>query len=188
MTLGACPVLAVSALTGAGLDELQACLVPNRTAVLLGSSGVGKSTIVNALAGEELLATQEVRADDQEGRHTTTHRELIVLASGGIVLDTPGMRELQLWDADLGQTFGDVEEIAALPFLRLRPREEPGCAVGRPSPTAPRRPPVGELREAPARAAGARGTAQPPPATGAGPPVQDSGTAATLEGPVILDA
>jgi ribosome biogenesis GTPase len=130
VTLGACPVLAVSAITGEGLDELVPLLAPNRTAVLLGSSGVGKSTIVNALAGEELLATQEVRADDHEGRHTTTHRELIVLPAGGIILDTPGMRELQLWDADLGQTFGDVEGIAAsCRFSDCAHESEPGCAV-----------------------------------------------------------
>jgi ribosome biogenesis GTPase len=130
VTLGACPLLLVSAVTGEGLDELLPLLAPNRSAVLLGSSGVGKSTIVNALAGEELLATQEVRADDQEGRHTTTHRELIVLSAGGIILDTPGMRELQLWDADLGQTFGDVEEIAATcRFSDCGHESEPGCAV-----------------------------------------------------------
>ena len=115
-------MLAVSALTGAGLDGCCTCFEGNRTAVLLGSSGVGKSTIVNALVGEELLATQEVREDDQRGRHTTTHRELILLPTGGVVLDTPGIRELQLWDADLEQTFGDVEEIARrCRFSRLRP-------------------------------------------------------------------
>jgi len=130
VTLGACPLLAISVYTGDGLDELLELLAPNRTAVLLGSSGVGKSTIVNALAGEELLATQEVRADDQEGRHTTTHRELIVLPAGGVILDTPGMRELQLWEADLGQTFGDVEEIAArCRFADCAHEHEPGCAV-----------------------------------------------------------
>src|SRR5262249_1953180 len=95
VTLGSCPVLAVSAKTGEGLDALTAWFEPNKTAVLLGSSGVGKSTIVNALVGEELLATQEVRADDQMGRHTTTRRELILLPAGGVVLDTPGIRELQ---------------------------------------------------------------------------------------------
>ena len=130
VTLGACPTIAVSAPTHTGLDELRAQLVPNRTAVLLGSSGVGKSTLVNALAGEELLATQEVRADDHQGRHTTSHRELIVLAAGGVVLDTPGMRELQLWDADLEQTFGDVEEIARrCRFSDCAHDQEPGCAI-----------------------------------------------------------
>jgi len=130
ITLGACPVYAVSALTGEGLDTLRPHFEPNRTAVLLGSSGVGKSTIVNALAGQELLATQEVRADDQRGRHTTTHRELILLRGGGVVLDTPGIRELQLWDADLEQAFGDVEEIARrCRFSDCAHDREPGCAI-----------------------------------------------------------
>jgi ribosome biogenesis GTPase len=130
VTLGSCPVLAVSAKTGQGLDALLAWFEPNKTAVLLGSSGVGKSTIVNSLVGEELLATQEVRADDQMGRHTTTRRELILLPTGGVVLDTPGIRELQLWDADLEQTFGDVEEIARrCRFGDCNHDREPGCAI-----------------------------------------------------------
>jgi ribosome biogenesis GTPase len=130
ITLGSCPALAVSAKTGAGLSELRPWLEPNRTAVLLGSSGVGKSTIVNALAGEELLATNEVREDDHAGRHTTTHRELIILAAGGVILDTPGIRELQLWDADLEQTFADVEEIALnCRFSDCNHDQEPGCAI-----------------------------------------------------------
>lgn len=130
VTLGSCPTVGVSARTGAGLDELRPWFDPNRTAVLLGSSGVGKSTIVNALVGEELLATQEVREDDHRGRHTTTHRELIVLPTGGVVLDTPGIRELQLWDADLEQTFGDVEEIARrCRFSDCNHDREPGCAI-----------------------------------------------------------
>jgi ribosome biogenesis GTPase / thiamine phosphate phosphatase len=129
-TLGSCPVHAVSARTGVGLDGLRSYFDGNRTAVLLGSSGVGKSTLVNALVGEELLATQEVREDDHRGRHTTTRRELIVLPDGGIVLDTPGIRELQLWDADLEQTFGDVEEIARrCRFSDCAHAGEPGCAV-----------------------------------------------------------
>ena len=129
-TLGSCPVQAVSARTGEGIDELRAWFDGNRTAVLLGSSGVGKSTIVNALVGEELLATQEVRADDQMGRHTTTRRELIMVPTGGVVLDTPGIRELQLWDADLEQTFGDVEEIARrCRFSDCNHDTEPGCAI-----------------------------------------------------------
>ena len=130
VTLGSCPVLAVSARTGAGLDRMLTWFEGNRTAVLLGSSGVGKSTIVNALAGEELLATQEVREDDQRGRHTTSHRELILLPTGGVVLDTPGIRELQLWDADLEQTFGDVEALAHLcRFSDCAHDQEPGCAI-----------------------------------------------------------
>ena len=130
ITLGSCPALAVSAKTGARLDQLRPWLEPNRTAVLLGSSGVGKSTIVNALAGAELLATKEVREDDHRGRHTTSHRELIVLEAGGVILDTPGIRELQLWDADLEQTFADVDEIAAnCRFSDCNHDQEPGCAI-----------------------------------------------------------
>lgn len=129
-TRGACPVLTVSARTAQGLDEVRALFGENKTAVLFGSSGVGKSTIVNALAGEELLATQEVREDDHRGRHTTSHRELIMLEGGGVILDTPGIRELQLWDADLEQTFGDVEEIARrCRFSDCAHDSEPGCAV-----------------------------------------------------------
>ena len=130
VTMGSCAALAVSAKSGEGLEGIRPFLDPNRTAVLLGSSGVGKSTIVNALAGEELLATQEVREDDQRGRHTTSHRELIVLSEGGVVLDTPGIRELQLWDADLEQTFGDIEEIARrCRFSDCAHDQEPGCAI-----------------------------------------------------------
>ncbi len=130
VTLGACPALGVSVVTGEGLDEVRGWLSDNRTAVLLGSSGVGKSTLVNALVGSELIATQEVRADDQRGRHTTTRRELIVLPGGGVILDTPGMRELQLWDADLEQTFSDVEAVALrCRFTDCEHDSEPGCAV-----------------------------------------------------------
>jgi ribosome biogenesis GTPase / thiamine phosphate phosphatase len=130
VTLGACPAIGVSAKTGDGLEQLRTWLEPNRTAVLLGSSGVGKSTIVNALAGEELLATKEVREDDHRGRHTTSHRELIILEAGGVILDTPGIRELQLWDADLEQTFSDVEEIATnCRFSDCNHDQEPGCAI-----------------------------------------------------------
>jgi ribosome biogenesis GTPase len=129
-TLGSCLVLAVSARTGVGLDEVRALFGENRTAVLLGSSGVGKSTIVNAFAGNDAIATQEVRESDQRGRHTTTRRELVLLPGGGVILDTPGMRELQLWDADLQQTFGDVEEIAArCRFTDCSHDREPDCAV-----------------------------------------------------------
>jgi ribosome biogenesis GTPase len=133
VTLGAAPVEAVSAKTGDGLDDLLHWFEGNRTAVLLGSSGVGKSTIVNALAGEELLATQEVREDDHRGRHTTSHRELILLPGGGIVIDTPGIRELQLWDASesgMSETFSDVEELAGqCKFNDCTHTSEPECAV-----------------------------------------------------------
>ena len=129
VTFGSCPVLAVSALSAAGLDDVRAWFRGNRTAVLLGSSGVGKSTLVNTLAGADLLETREVR-DDDRGRHTTTRRELVVLPDGGVVLDTPGIRELQLWDADLEQTFGDVEEIALrCRFSDCAHDSEPGCAI-----------------------------------------------------------
>lgn len=130
VTFGSCLVLAVSARTGSGLEDVRALFGENRTAVLLGSSGVGKSTLVNAFAGNDAIATQEVRESDHRGRHTTTRRELVLLPGGGVVLDTPGMRELQLWDADLEQTFGDVEEVAnACRFSDCAHDGEPGCAV-----------------------------------------------------------
>jgi len=100
--------------------------------VLLGSSGVGKSTLVNRFAGAELQATTETRADDDEGRHTTTRRELILLPGGGVVIDTPGLRELQLWDGAAGfdETFADVDELAGdCRFSDCTHASEPGCAV-----------------------------------------------------------
>jgi ribosome biogenesis GTPase len=101
--------------------------------VLLGSSGVGKSTLVNRWVGHALLATRETRADDDDGRHTTTRRELILLPGGGIVVDTPGLRELQLWDVGaeaLEATFADVEELAdGCRFNDCSHTSEPGCAV-----------------------------------------------------------
>jgi len=126
------PVIAVSALTQSGLDLLARHLRPERTAVLLGSSGVGKSTLVNALVGTERMKTQAIRDDDARGRHTTTHRELIVLPGGALILDTPGMRELGLWDAAEGMasTFEDIESLAKdCRFRDCRHVSEPGCAV-----------------------------------------------------------
>jgi ribosome biogenesis GTPase / thiamine phosphate phosphatase len=127
------PVIRLSAVTGEGLDELEAHIGPGRTAALLGSSGVGKSTIVNRLAGRAVLATQPVRAGDERGRHTTTHRELVVLPEGrGLLLDTPGMRELQLWaDVEaLDSTFSEIAELAAeCRFADCSHEREPGCAV-----------------------------------------------------------
>jgi ribosome biogenesis GTPase / thiamine phosphate phosphatase len=130
------PVLAVSVRTGQGLAALSALLEPGKTAVLLGSSGVGKSTLVNALAGAERMATREIREDDAHGRHTTTHRELILLPSGALILDTPGMRELALWDAEAGvaaafaETTAQVEALAqGCRFRDCAHDREPGCAV-----------------------------------------------------------
>lgn len=125
------PVHVISSVSGAGLDELQGYLAPGQTVALLGPSGVGKSTLINRLAGEELLRVGEVLADHR-GRHTTTHRQLIRLPSGGMIVDTPGIRELQLWDSDEGipDTFGDIEELAAgCRFNDCRHEGEPGCAV-----------------------------------------------------------
>jgi len=102
------------------------------TAALLGSSGVGKSSLINALIGGEQLATQAVREGDDRGRHTTTTRQMILVPGGGVLIDTPGMRELQLWDAadGIGRTFGDIQELAAsCKFRDCKHQDEPGCAV-----------------------------------------------------------
>lgn len=125
-------VFPVSALTGAGLGALAPYLEPGRTVVFLGSSGVGKSSLVNALAGEPLMATGGIREDDGRGRHTTTHRQLLRLPSGVLVIDTPGMRELGMWDVSegLGASFSDVEMfLGACRFRDCRHQGEPGCAV-----------------------------------------------------------
>jgi ribosome biogenesis GTPase len=125
------PVHVVSAVTGLGCDELRARLQPGVTAVLLGSSGVGKSTLVNRFVGSERMTVKETRVDDDEGRHTTAHRELIELPGGGMVIDTPGIRELQLWDGGgIDEAFADVEALAAgCRFNDCSHTTEPGCAV-----------------------------------------------------------
>jgi ribosome biogenesis GTPase len=125
------PVHVVSAHSGQGCEALRARIQPGTTAVLLGSSGVGKSTLVNRFAGREQMATKETRDDDDEGRHTTSHRQLVLLPGGGVVIDTPGLRELQLWDGEgLGETFADVEELAGdCRFNDCTHLQEPGCAV-----------------------------------------------------------
>ena len=125
------PVVVLSSVSGEGLDAVRSWLRPGVTAALLGSSGVGKSTLVNTLAGEELLTTQEIR-DDGQGRHTTTRRELVRLPGGALVIDTPGMRELQLWVADEGleETFEDVTSLFdQCRFSDCSHDSEPGCAV-----------------------------------------------------------
>jgi ribosome biogenesis GTPase / thiamine phosphate phosphatase len=126
------PVHVVSAVTGEGLDGLARSFDLGQTAALLGSSGVGKSSLVNALAGSALMATQSIREADARGRHTTTHRQLVLLPNGRLLLDTPGMRELGLWDAEAGvaATFTDIEQVAAACRFRHCAHEaEPGCAV-----------------------------------------------------------
>ena len=151
------PVHVVSALTGQGCEALRARVEDATTAVLIGSSGVGKSTLVNRWmtleaspaepttpgerpryaygvpVGEEVMATTETREDDDEGRHTTSHRQLLLLPGGGMIIDTPGLRELQLWDAGaaaLDATFADVEDLAAdCRFADCTHVHEPDCAV-----------------------------------------------------------
>lgn len=127
------PVLALSAQQGTGLEELLAQLPAGKTGALLGSSGVGKSTLVNQLLEEARLATQPVRPEDNKGRHTTTHRQLFVLPQGGLLIDGPGMRELGLWgdeEEGLSQAFSDVLALAeGCRFSDCSHQREPGCAV-----------------------------------------------------------
>lgn len=122
----------VSAHTGYGLQRLNAYLQPGKTVVFLGSSGVGKSSLVNALAGEEIMTVSAIRDSDSKGRHTTTHRQLIRLSTGVMIIDTPGMRELGMWDVSegLSDAFSDVERfLGQCRFSDCRHEREPGCAI-----------------------------------------------------------
>lgn len=126
------PVLPVSALRDQGIDELNRFLVPGHTVAFLGSSGVGKSSLINRILGEERQFVNSVRATDGRGRHTTSHRELIFTPGGGMIIDNPGMRELQLWtdEESLANIFEDIEQLAAqCRFRNCQHENEPGCAV-----------------------------------------------------------
>lgn len=125
-------IIPLSSHTGLGLDKLAGYLKPGKTIVFLGMSGVGKSSLLNTLARQRMMFVKEIREDDARGRHTTTHRQLIKLPSGAMIIDTPGMRELGLWDAEEGirSAFADVEELfAKCRFSNCGHKSEPGCAV-----------------------------------------------------------
>ena len=129
---GDAPVHVLSPKFNQGVERVHEHLPPGRTGALLGSSGVGKTTIINRLIGADVHKTRDVRESDSKGRHTTTRRELIVLPGGGLIIDTPGMRELQLWDVSqaVRETFDDIESLAAgCYFGNCRHRDEPRCAV-----------------------------------------------------------
>ncbi len=126
------PIHATAALQDEGLEAFAQYLTEGQTAALVGSSGAGKSTLTNRLYGEEKQLVKEIRADDGRGRHTTTHRELIMLPSGGVIIDTPGMRELQLWETggSIDHSFSDIQLLAAdCKFRDCRHEQEPGCKI-----------------------------------------------------------
>ena len=125
-------IYAISCKTGNGIEDIKKYFEKGKTLVFLGSSGVGKSTLVNTLYGEEIMQTSEIREDDSRGRHTTTSRNLIMLPNGAMVIDTPGMRELGMWEAEdgLNKTFKDVEEyLGKCKYRDCTHTNEPGCAI-----------------------------------------------------------
>lgn len=126
------PIHAVSTFTSQGMEELKQYFGEGQTVALMGSSGVGKSSIINHLLGSDVQKVKELRHDGQKGQHTSTHREIFILPEGGLIIDTPGMREIQLWDADSGlqEAFEDIETLADQCFFRnCLHEEEPRCAV-----------------------------------------------------------
>ncbi len=129
MAIGADVVLC-SAENADGLDVIRNYTLPGKTIAFIGSSGVGKSTLINRLMGQDILDVKQIREDDDKGRHTTTHRQLLLLPGGGLVIDTPGMRELQILTGDLSRTFEDIEELAlGCSYRNCSHNSEPGCAV-----------------------------------------------------------